>query len=69
MAADYKTDPNAKIGGTKAKSDQENAKVFAKHFEKLFNNTSPLQCNKTVLEELFDVPEFLQLAVPPTVQE
>eukprot|EP00957_Ditylum_brightwellii_P191571 14585701-Ditylum_brightwellii.AAC.1 len=58
-----------KKDGTKAKSDQENAKVFAELFEKLFNNTSPLPCNGTVLEELFDVPEFLQVAVPPTVQE
>eukprot|EP00957_Ditylum_brightwellii_P102665 7824039-Ditylum_brightwellii.AAC.1 len=58
-----------KQDGTKAKSDQENAKIFAEHFEKLFNNTSALPCDETVLEELFNVPEFTHLATPPTVQE
>eukprot|EP00957_Ditylum_brightwellii_P208947 15359636-Ditylum_brightwellii.AAC.1 len=42
---------------------------FAEHFEKQFNNTSSLPCDETVLEELFDVPEFFQLTAPPTVQE
>eukprot|EP00957_Ditylum_brightwellii_P065856 4994672-Ditylum_brightwellii.AAC.1 len=54
---------------TIANSDQENVTVFAEHFEKLSNNISPLPCNKTVLGELFDVTKFLQLAVPPTMQE
>eukprot|EP00957_Ditylum_brightwellii_P200294 15269208-Ditylum_brightwellii.AAC.1 len=28
--------------GKKAKTDKENAKVFAKHFSKVFNNPDPL---------------------------
>eukprot|EP00957_Ditylum_brightwellii_P070457 5353364-Ditylum_brightwellii.AAC.1 len=68
----YSTNRNIRMqkkDGTEANSDQENAKVSTEHFEKLFNNTSPLPCDKTALEELFDVPEFLQLTIPPTMQE
>eukprot|EP00957_Ditylum_brightwellii_P062541 4746602-Ditylum_brightwellii.AAC.1 len=48
--------------GRKAKTDEENAQVFAKHFNKLFDNQSPLSCNPTALDLIDQLPDFLHLA-------
>eukprot|EP00957_Ditylum_brightwellii_P043550 3301946-Ditylum_brightwellii.AAC.1 len=48
----------------KAKTDEENAQVFAKHFNKLFNNQSPLLCNPTTLDLIDQLSHFLHLANP-----
>eukprot|EP00957_Ditylum_brightwellii_P193442 14729856-Ditylum_brightwellii.AAC.1 len=38
-----------KANGDHAKTDEENAEVFAKHFRKVFNNPDPPPCDNTVL--------------------
>eukprot|EP00957_Ditylum_brightwellii_P156732 11929635-Ditylum_brightwellii.AAC.1 len=46
----------------KAKTDDKNAQVFAKYFNKLFNNQSPLPCDPTTLYLINQLPDFLHLA-------
>eukprot|EP00957_Ditylum_brightwellii_P164357 12512445-Ditylum_brightwellii.AAC.1 len=55
--------------GRKAKTDKENAKVFAQHFNKLFNNQSPLPCDPTTLDLINQLPESVHLAAPISLPE
>eukprot|EP00957_Ditylum_brightwellii_P006647 504859-Ditylum_brightwellii.AAC.1 len=55
--------------GRKAKKDEENTHVFAKHFNKLFNNQSPLTCNPTALDLIDQLPDFTCLAAPISLHE
>eukprot|EP00957_Ditylum_brightwellii_P150829 11484681-Ditylum_brightwellii.AAC.1 len=55
--------------GRKAKTDEENVQVFAKHFNKLFNNQSPLPCDPTTLDLIDQLPDFLHLANPISLHE
>eukprot|EP00957_Ditylum_brightwellii_P011480 868064-Ditylum_brightwellii.AAC.1 len=50
--------------GRKSKTDEESAQVFAKHFNKLFNNQSPLTCNPIALDLIDQLPDFLHLTDP-----
>eukprot|EP00957_Ditylum_brightwellii_P055229 4186449-Ditylum_brightwellii.AAC.1 len=53
----------------KATSDEENAKIFATHFEKIFNNASPLPCDLSILDEIENSPELSHLAEEPLLEE
>eukprot|EP00957_Ditylum_brightwellii_P149974 11422603-Ditylum_brightwellii.AAC.1 len=55
--------------GRKAKADEENAKMFAKCFNKLFNNQSPLPCDPTALDLIDQLPDFLHIADPISLNE
>eukprot|EP00957_Ditylum_brightwellii_P171330 13042569-Ditylum_brightwellii.AAC.1 len=55
--------------GRKAKTDEENAQAFAKHFNKLFNNQLPLPCDPTTLDLIDQLPDFTRLAAPISLQE
>jgi hypothetical protein len=58
-----------KEDGKKATSDEENAKIFATHFEKIFNNPSPLPCDLSILDEIENSPELSHLAEEPLPEE
>eukprot|EP00957_Ditylum_brightwellii_P200620 15293512-Ditylum_brightwellii.AAC.1 len=53
----------------KATSDEENAKIFATHFKKIFNNPSPFPCNLSILDEIENSPELSYLAEEPLPEE
>eukprot|EP00957_Ditylum_brightwellii_P051680 3918637-Ditylum_brightwellii.AAC.1 len=53
----------------KAKTDKENAEVFAKHFSNVFNNPDPLPCDASVLPLVPTQPQFSKLAAPPDLKE
>eukprot|EP00957_Ditylum_brightwellii_P090911 6922651-Ditylum_brightwellii.AAC.1 len=55
--------------GRKAKTDEENTQVFAEHFNKLFNNQSPLPCNPIALDLIDQLPDFLHLTNPIPLHE
>eukprot|EP00957_Ditylum_brightwellii_P147860 11259470-Ditylum_brightwellii.AAC.1 len=55
--------------GEKTKTDEDNAKVFADHFSKVFNNQNPLTCNHSALDLIPQSPDFLILAAPLTLDE
>eukprot|EP00957_Ditylum_brightwellii_P201958 15327955-Ditylum_brightwellii.AAC.1 len=55
--------------GRKAKTNDKNAQVFAKHFNKLFNNQSLLPCYSTTLDLIDQLPNFLDLADPISLYE
>eukprot|EP00957_Ditylum_brightwellii_P091926 6999183-Ditylum_brightwellii.AAC.1 len=55
--------------GKKSKTDEENLQVFATHFDKLFNNKSPLPCDPTALDLINQVPDFTCLAAPISLLE
>eukprot|EP00957_Ditylum_brightwellii_P034282 2600037-Ditylum_brightwellii.AAC.1 len=55
--------------GRKAKTDKENMQVFAKQFNKLFNNQLPLPCNPTTLDLINQRPDYLHLADPISLHE
>eukprot|EP00957_Ditylum_brightwellii_P202629 15331012-Ditylum_brightwellii.AAC.1 len=55
--------------GEKAKTDKDNAKVFANHFSKVFNNQNPLTCNPSTLDLIPQSPDFPILAAPLTLDE
>eukprot|EP00957_Ditylum_brightwellii_P015769 1188224-Ditylum_brightwellii.AAC.1 len=57
-----------KANGKKAKTDKENAQVFATHFNTLFNNRSPLPCDPTALDLITQVPDFTHLEDPITLK-
>eukprot|EP00957_Ditylum_brightwellii_P008805 668248-Ditylum_brightwellii.AAC.1 len=52
-----------------AKTDEENAEVFAEHFCKVFNNPDPSPCNETILPSVPTQPEFPHLGDPPLPAE
>ena len=58
-----------KEDGNKATSDEENAKIFATHFAKIFNNPSPLPCDLSILDEIENSPELSHLAEEPLLEE
>eukprot|EP00957_Ditylum_brightwellii_P154619 11767993-Ditylum_brightwellii.AAC.1 len=58
-----------KPSGDKAKTDEENAEVFTKHFSKVFNNPDHLPCNNTVLPLVPQREEFSTLGKPPSCNE
>eukprot|EP00957_Ditylum_brightwellii_P036269 2747299-Ditylum_brightwellii.AAC.2 len=58
-----------KHDGKKAKTDKENAEIFAKHFSKVFNNPDLLLCDASVLPLVPTQPQFLELATPPDLKE
>ena len=62
-----RTVPMRKANGEKAKTDRENAKVFADHFSKVFNNQNPLTCDPSVLDLIPQSPDFPLLATPLTL--
>eukprot|EP00957_Ditylum_brightwellii_P121412 9259022-Ditylum_brightwellii.AAC.1 len=53
--------------GKKATTDEEKAQVFAEHFNKLFNNQSPLPCDPTALDLLDQLPDFMHLPKPISI--
>eukprot|EP00957_Ditylum_brightwellii_P123112 9386788-Ditylum_brightwellii.AAC.1 len=53
-----------KANGEKAKTNRENAKVFADHFSKVFNNQNPLTCDPSVLDLIPQSPNFPLLTTP-----
>eukprot|EP00957_Ditylum_brightwellii_P146892 11182742-Ditylum_brightwellii.AAC.1 len=55
--------------GRKAKTDEENAQVFATHFDKLFNNKPPLPCDPTALDLIDQMPNFTCIAAPISLLE
>eukprot|EP00957_Ditylum_brightwellii_P126598 9649090-Ditylum_brightwellii.AAC.1 len=58
-----------KPSGEKAVTDKENARVFADHFAKLFNNPSLPPCDDTVLPFVPQRDMIHHLADPPTREE
>eukprot|EP00957_Ditylum_brightwellii_P077079 5857960-Ditylum_brightwellii.AAC.1 len=58
-----------KANGEKAKTDKENAKVFADHFSKVFNNQNPLACDHSALDLIPQSPDFPFLATPLTLNK
>eukprot|EP00957_Ditylum_brightwellii_P190049 14468260-Ditylum_brightwellii.AAC.1 len=58
-----------KANGKKAKTDNENVQVFATHFNKLFNNQSPLSCNPTALDLIGHIQDFTHLEDPISLKE
>eukprot|EP00957_Ditylum_brightwellii_P070052 5320374-Ditylum_brightwellii.AAC.1 len=61
--------PHADGRREKATTDEENTQVFAEHFNKLFNNQSPLPCDPTALDLIDQLPDFPHLATPITLPE
>eukprot|EP00957_Ditylum_brightwellii_P055384 4197590-Ditylum_brightwellii.AAC.1 len=58
-----------KPDGSKAVKDKENAQVFCEHFSKIFNNQSPLPCDHSALNLIYQHSNFTHLADLPTVSE
>eukprot|EP00957_Ditylum_brightwellii_P138088 10527199-Ditylum_brightwellii.AAC.1 len=58
-----------KANGEKAKTHNENAKLFSTHFGKLFNNQSPLPCDPTALDLINQVEDFTSLDDPISLKE
>eukprot|EP00957_Ditylum_brightwellii_P108501 8275959-Ditylum_brightwellii.AAC.1 len=55
--------------GEKAKTDEENAEVFAKHFSKVFNNPNPVPCNDSALPLVSQHEKFTFLGTLPEYEE
>eukprot|EP00957_Ditylum_brightwellii_P071359 5424574-Ditylum_brightwellii.AAC.1 len=55
-----------KANGDRAKTDEENAEVFAGNFRKVFNNPDPPPCNDTVLPSIPSRPDFPHIGDPPS---
>eukprot|EP00957_Ditylum_brightwellii_P147781 11254223-Ditylum_brightwellii.AAC.1 len=58
-----------KTSGEKAMSDEENAEVFAAHFNKVFNNPDLLPCDELALPFVPTQLEFTHLGEPPSIKE
>eukprot|EP00957_Ditylum_brightwellii_P043305 3281858-Ditylum_brightwellii.AAC.1 len=54
-----------KSDGTMAITDNENTEVFCQHFDKIFNNQSPLPCDETALDLIEQSSDFTHLAEMP----
>eukprot|EP00957_Ditylum_brightwellii_P116088 8856016-Ditylum_brightwellii.AAC.1 len=50
-----------------ATTDNKNAEVFCKHFNRIFNNQSPLPCDETALDLIDDSPDFTHLEDAPSL--
>eukprot|EP00957_Ditylum_brightwellii_P137994 10520355-Ditylum_brightwellii.AAC.1 len=58
-----------KSTGKKAKTDEENAEVFAEHFCKVFNNPDLPPCDKSTLPIIPTHPDFFSLGDLPSFDE
>eukprot|EP00957_Ditylum_brightwellii_P151770 11557300-Ditylum_brightwellii.AAC.1 len=58
-----------KSDGTMATIDNKNAKVFCQHFDKIFNNQSPLPCDETALDLINNCPDFTHLEDAPSLTD
>eukprot|EP00957_Ditylum_brightwellii_P130862 9982824-Ditylum_brightwellii.AAC.1 len=56
-----------KSDGTMATTDNKNAETFCKHFNKIFNNQSPLPCDETALDLIDNSPDFTHLEDAPSL--
>eukprot|EP00957_Ditylum_brightwellii_P074644 5672124-Ditylum_brightwellii.AAC.1 len=50
-----------------ATTDNKNAEAFCQHFEKIFNNQSPLPCDETALDLIKQSPNFTHLKDAPSL--
>eukprot|EP00957_Ditylum_brightwellii_P187374 14270467-Ditylum_brightwellii.AAC.1 len=50
-------------------SDEKNAKIFATHFKKIFNNTSLLPYGLSIIDKIENLPDIFHLAEEPLLDE
>lgn len=55
--------------GELAKNNIENAQIFKKHFQKLFNNNTTTKFDPDVLKELTPIPESKPVGYTPTLHD